>query len=220
MKRVDIEPGTLINLITDISPTLKELYLNEVYLKVNSARHTTTIPLWIGHPFANPNTIVIAQSLRKINLHLDILRVSALGYDDFELDPADLYPEYDLVDPSGEEISFDQRFVDAVMSPEPPTPMETPETTDLPTTAPDSPSEPITQPLPRPREPPTYDVEAFQHLHHNSTSYFKKCIDGHFINHNGHALQELQNIITVADHGMALIAMEMDRTRSAPWTNQ
>jgi len=49
-------------------------------------------------------------------LDLEILRVTGLGYDDFDPDMNSAYPNYDLVDPSGYNISFDQRFVEAVLN--------------------------------------------------------------------------------------------------------
>lgn len=49
--------------------------------------------------------------------------------------------------------------------------------------------------------------------YHNTTSYFKRCIDGYFFNHNEQALKELQNIIQVADRGMSLLQTEIDRAR-------
>lgn len=51
------------------------------------------------------------------------------------------------------------------------------------------------------------------HRYHNTTSYFKRCIDGYFFNHNEKALKELQNIIQVADRGMTLLQTEIDQAR-------
>lgn len=58
-----------------------------------------------------------------------------------------------------------------------------------------------------------YDAEAFQR-YHNTTSKYKRSIDDCFYNHNTHALRELQNLIEVADRGMALISEEIERYRS------
>jgi hypothetical protein len=57
-------------------------------------------------------------------------------------------------------------------------------------------------------KPADYDAEIYQ-LYHNTTSHYKKCIDGHFIDHHEHACRELQNMITVADRGIDLISQEI-----------
>jgi hypothetical protein len=219
-----------------MSTALKELYLNEVYLKVHGARQTSRTPLWIGYPDEHipDDYIWVARSLRNMkDLHLEILRVSGLGYDDYKPDPTSLKPNYDLIDSSSVHMSsseivhtsFDKRFVDAVMSPFG-TASEATITPIADSQLVQSPylngSQTVRSPTNENEEwteKSSYDVEVFQQYHYNSTSYFKKCIDGHFINHNDRALEELQRIITVADHGMALIAEEMDRTRYEPWTN-
>lgn len=121
LKRVDIDPKQLVRLVRDCSETLKELYLVEVYIKVHGAMDLGNIALWIGlqdssRPLA---ACWIAQDLRNMeSLQLDVLRVSGLGYDDFEPDADPLSPNYDLEDPSDLDRSFDQRFVEAVMQPD------------------------------------------------------------------------------------------------------
>lgn len=57
-----------------------------------------------------------------------------------------------------------------------------------------------------------YDAETFQ-KYHNTTSWFKRCIDGYFFNHSDLALKELQSIITVADRGMNILQTEIERAR-------
>ena len=59
-----------------------------------------------------------------------------------------------------------------------------------------------------------FDAETFQR-HHNTTSHFKRSIDGYFTNHNEQALKELQNLVSVADRGMSLISQEIERYRVA-----
>lgn len=236
VKRVDMEPEHLLDLVEQNSTSLKELYLNEVYLKVNSTSQGPLTPLWIGLPgiVSDPDLCLVAESLQKMEgLNLTILRVSSLGYDDFSPDVQSLHPNYDLIDPSGLDISFDKRFVEAVMS-TPVTELEPPLegeplgdlSTDLAliTNNPTDPQQPQNLPATSPTSDgsqrihtplSTYNVEAFQDTHYNSTSHFKKCIDGHFVNHNERALQELQRIISVADHGMALISEEISRSGEA-----
>jgi len=59
-----------------------------------------------------------------------------------------------------------------------------------------------------------YDADTFQR-YHNTTSHFKRSIDGYFTNHNDQALRELQNLISVADRGMTLISQEIERYQGA-----
>jgi hypothetical protein len=239
VKRVDVDPHALIELIRDNSASLRELYLNEVYIKVFGHDQRELTPLWIGHThFPKPETgFWVADELRNMDsLQLELLRVTGLGYDDFEPDRHSPFPNYDLTDPSGMEISFDQRFVEAVLHPPPEKmipPLQFSESPQSPAsshsrsmslpTIPSMLSEPLTSSPPPtilqsyPREPVTYDVEVFQRFH-NTTSHFKSRIDGYFTNHNEQALQELQRIIKVADHGMALISAEIDRTHAAEIT--
>jgi hypothetical protein len=244
VKRVDIDPNALVILIKDNSVSLKELYLNEVYIKVFGSEQREETPLWIGHQDVprHEGCCWVAQALREMEgLQLKILRVTGLGYDDFEPDRSLLHPNYDLIDPSGLDISFDQRFVEAVMKTSDANNVTVPPpTSELPQTS--SETHIVTPPLNLPNmlkplsnpaslseeldlaslthhlKASEYDVEVFQRLRHNSTSHFKRCIDGYFNNHNERALLELQRIIAVADRGMALISDEIDRSHAAEIT--
>jgi hypothetical protein len=126
LRRIDIDPIALERLIEQNSASLKELYLNDVFLKVfeSPERHTTA--LWIGHSSAGPKpqgSCWLADNLRNMeSLNLDVLRVAGLGYNDF--DPStDMQPkEYDFEDPSGLDRPFEQRFVEAVLGRLPPSP--------------------------------------------------------------------------------------------------
>ena len=78
-KRVDIDPRALLGIIKDNSQSLKEVYLNEVYLKVINSSEEEDISLWIGFPIQPlpAQGIWVAQSLRNMeSLHLDILRAT------------------------------------------------------------------------------------------------------------------------------------------------
>lgn len=77
---------------------------------------------------------------------------------------------------------------------------------------PSQPEQHTLPPLNHLRKGEEYDAETFQKSH-NTTSHFKRCIDGYFFNHNEQALKELQNIITVTDRGMTLLSAEIDRAR-------
>jgi hypothetical protein len=176
------------------------------------------------------------------DLKLDVLRATGLGYDDFHPD-RDSMNDFDLVDPMSRNRSFDQRFVEAVLGSEdlitpnasnksesmpPHSSGIIPDSDTIPTsTVPTWPIDQISGPLAldtghdRPvdltpidylRKRKEYDAETFQR-YHNTTSHFKRCIDGYFFNHNEQALKELQKIITVADRGMNLLSAEIDRAR-------
>jgi hypothetical protein len=284
LKRVDIDPNSLISLVTECAGSLKEFYLNEVYLKVRSDNDSSGSSLWLGHADLSraEDVVWVAQDLRKIQgLKLEVLRATGLGYDEFDPETNPLHPSYDLIDYSGRNQPFDQRFVEAVLDyndtalkdaqlpqiatviPEitnlasvlPPGPensevtrvpiygqipeFEQPqqEQTLPPLLQPEAPSDPnqdhphfnqtiagglyiepsqpeqhILPPLNHLRKEKEYDAETFQRSH-NTTSHFKRCIDGYFFNHNEQALKELQNIITVADRGMTLLSAEIDRAR-------
>lgn len=252
LKRVDMDPHALFNLISQLSGTLKELYLNEVYLKVRRTEVLGNTSLWIGYPgIPKPeNCCWLAEDLHNLEtLHLNVLRVTGIGYDDFEPQLRESRSEYDLKDHSGQNRSFDERFVQAVMKGPDPIIMQTitglvnnppiwppivsssiastpsnsrPTSSSSSTSAsPHSSTRPFT-PTDRDakrkeravlhRKMKEYDAETFQR-YHNTTSWFKRCIDGLFFNHNEQALKELQNIITVADRGMTLLQGEIDRAR-------
>jgi hypothetical protein len=292
LKRVDIDPRSLLNLVAESARSLKELYFNEVYLKVGDNNASGGSSLWLGHPDLEKreDVIWVAQDLRKIKtLKLDVLRATGLGYDEFDPETNPMHPAYDLVDYSGRNRPFDQRFVEAVLDFKdvivddtsnsklrsglnaedlPQIAVVIPELTNLTSVLPPESTEdtpgpifgelpqsqqqtlalpPLLQtdpPIPAPvnqvqfnqtiagglyiepsqpeqhtlaplnhlRKEKEYDAETFQRGH-NTTSHFKRCIDGYFFNHNEQALKELQNIITVADRGMTLLSAEIDRAR-------
>jgi hypothetical protein len=248
LKRVDILPGCLLKLIEENAQTLKEIYLHEVYLKVRGALDEEKTSLWIGHPrIERPEDCIwVADELRKLQqgaLKLDILRVTGIGYDDFEPDPNSANPNYDLKDSTDLQRSFDQRFVEAVFGNDDIVMEET--ATSMPHTLPPllahpdaasapvesnilpSLSETLSSNLPGPtlimppktvRELSEYDAETYQRQR-NTTSLMKRCIDGHFFNHNEQALRELQRIITVADRGMHLITEELARAHEVAVEN-
>lgn len=119
LRRIDIDPIALERLIEQNSTSLKELYLNDVYLKVFESPERETTALWIGHGCVEPKppgSYWLADKLRDMeSLNLEVLRVAGLGYNDF--DPStDMQPkDYDFEDPSGLDRPFEQRFVEAVL---------------------------------------------------------------------------------------------------------
>lgn len=219
LKRVDIDPFSFINIVKQSSRSLKEVFLNEVYLKVHGGDGAAKTSLWIGLPdVAKPaNCCWIAEELCDMeDLNLDIIKATGLGYDDFEPLVESALSDYDLKDPTGQERSFDRRFVEKALG--------ISDETDLNHTASDieqSRDVAVDNSSPRSwiqehgnigRSMEDYDSETFQR-HHNTTSHFKRCIDGYFYNKNEGALKELQKVITVADRGMNLLSDEIFRDR-------
>ncbi|KAL2066968.1 hypothetical protein VTL71DRAFT_1392 [Oculimacula yallundae] len=218
LKKIDINPHTFVDLITQISSSLKELYLNQVYLKIRAPSVAQNLPdLWIGgNGPKKADTCWIAEELRAMpDLKLDILRVTCIGYDDFQPAPHAEYPTYDLEDPTGQSRCLDQRFVSAVLNgPDPiPAPEDPEDDTDK--TQTQTQAQAQIQPAsttPHPIDRASFDADTFQRTH-NTTSAYKTSIDGLFTNHNEQALKELQNIITVADRGMNMLTEEIENAR-------
>lgn len=230
LKRVDIHCGALLDLITESSKTLKEIYLHEVFMKVRGTTSSEK-PLWIGHAHIpkSADTCWLAPALRDLEgLQLDVLRVTCLGYDDFDREQRLGNPLYDLQDPTGRNRSFDERFVEAVCASEEilslvatealalgPPPLYDAELPYMGGVGGVNHGQGIILPPSRPSNIPAteYDAETYQREIRNPTSHLKRCIDGYFFNHNEQALKELQNIISVADRGMNIISEEINRSR-------
>ncbi|ATZ54968.1 hypothetical protein BCIN_11g02800 [Botrytis cinerea B05.10] len=207
LKRMDLDPLMLLLLIKETRHSLIELYLNDIGLKVNGSTDRENTSLWIGYQnIQKPDECTwVAPAIRDIEgLNLKVLRVSKLGYDDYSPDLDSETPNYDLDDPTGHNQSFDQRFVEAVMGTKATLPLELAFDTssDM-----EIPHGNVTD---AEVDPSTYDAEAYQKIY-NSTSNYKKSIDGIFCNNNERALRELQNIVSVADRGMALLTREVER---------
>ncbi|KAF7912668.1 uncharacterized protein EAF01_001689 [Botrytis porri] len=207
LKRMDLDPLTLLLLIKETSHSLTELYLNDIGLKVNGSTDRENTSLWIGYQnIEKPDECTwVGLAIRDIEcLNLKILRVSKLGYDDYSPDLDSEHPNYDLDDPTGHNKSFDQRFVEAVMGTKAPLSLEL---VSNPSSEMENPHEKATC---IEVDPNTYDAEIYQ-KRYNTTSNYKKSIDGIFYNNNERALRELQNIVSVADRGMALLTREVER---------
>src|SRR5450432_1408536 len=105
LKRIDIDPSALLKLIEQNSTSLKELYLNEVYLKVMETPDHNVSALWIGHGDAakKPSDCCwLAKRLRDMeSLNLDILRVAGLGYNEFDPIRENHVEVFDFKDPTG-----------------------------------------------------------------------------------------------------------------------
>jgi hypothetical protein len=247
VKRLDIFPKLLVLLIESIKSSLKELYLNQVYLKLGEALQQAHAPRWIGHEnHTKPDgSIWVAQELRDMQgLSLEVLRATGLGYDDYRPATDSTNSEYDLIDSTGANKSFDQRFVEASLSNRflkkavdhtgasghdyMPSAAESEVINDVASLA-GGPNPMDTENaandarLPQIEassrggtllDPADYDVLAYQYGR-NTTSRFHKFIDGRFYNHNDRALKELECIIEMADRGMRMIDAEINMSHAA-----
>ncbi|KAH6678238.1 hypothetical protein B0J14DRAFT_317728 [Halenospora varia] len=236
LRRVDIDPHELLAIIEDCSTTLKELYLIEVYLKLQGDIQPDNHSLWIGHLGHRKSSQArwIAPELRAMeNLVLSVLRATRLGYDCFEAYQNQTNPEYDIKDPSGMDQPFEMRFVEtAIGSRDTPQSKQLDQIIDILPPAHDN-NQPVSDnTMPESASIPdfqnelmdfdgntghsrsrlkrrSYDAESYMR-YHNTTSHYKKSIDGHFNNHNEYALRKLQKLISCADRGMSQLTSERE----------
>jgi hypothetical protein len=118
--RVETWGCNLLSLFRQLSSSLRELRLDQVWLKTAYPAHPhgeSERTLWIGLPNERPqsNHRWIATALREMNLKLRVCRVTSLGYDQYVMGQPEEMPTYDTNDPCGLERSLDQRFVEVVM---------------------------------------------------------------------------------------------------------
>lgn len=207
LKRIEITPDVLIKAAENFGPTLKELYLNEVYLKTEQGREyneDSRNTLWVGMPNQRPGLDCrwVAMELRAAAPQLEICRASFLGYDHYLRDEASAHPEFDLIDPCGLGRSISQRFVEVVTGIQQP---------NMPTGEPvqyfgvDPKQDQLIQQLKvrsKPLSVTDYDTNAYQTAVANTTSIWQKSIDGVFPNCNSNTLDELHYIAETACQGM------------------
>lgn len=226
LKRVDLSPPDFMKMIEDHAESLKELYLNQVSLKLDAADTPFPNFLWIGdRPMTEKNKECtwLAWWLRDVkDLKLDVVRVTGLSYEVFDPNHsvhAQLELNYDLEDPSGKGKSFDQRFVEIATGIAPPI--------CGPKTATKEPASRLTASRLRnlalsniyhmctaPDEPKdAWDAEEYQETK-NSTSRWHRCIDGTFSNQNEEALRQLRKTIELADRGWNIREADAERFRN------
>ncbi|OLN81102.1 hypothetical protein CCHL11_09688 [Colletotrichum chlorophyti] len=212
LKRVEITPTVLRRAARNFGCTLRELYLNEVYLKAEQGRNLNEDSrqiLWVGLPNQRPSLEDdwVAMTVRESCPHLQICRASFLGYDLYTRDdlppsPASSSPEFDFIDPCGLGRTVAQRFVEVVLGyDQPPQPDGTP-VCYLPTL--ESNDYLLMETRPRLYAPRVteYDVNAYQTAVRNTTSRWQRSIDGVFPNCNSGTLEELHYIAETACQGM------------------
>jgi hypothetical protein len=208
LRRVEVLPTFFRSLARNFGSTLKELYLNEVYLKAETGvifNQDTSRTLWIGLPNQRPalGCHWIATILRESLPNLQICRAAFLSYDLYlREDASDLSHEFDFYDPCLEQRSFSQRFVEVVMGIK---------------QGPGADGEPVRY-LPEdekndhllkelvicngPMWLTDYDCNAYQTAVANPTSAWYKSIDGLFTNCNNNTLDDLHFIADTACQGM------------------
>jgi hypothetical protein len=183
-------------MIKHASPTLKKLFLNEVYLKIaNSNHHVQSVPkdMWVGQPgqTKHTNSRWVAEELFAMStLQLDVLRVHALGYDMID-DSTNSQNEFcpDIQDPAGLNRDLDERFVFVA-------------THGMKQLSGDNVR------LPRDQ----YDVGAYAGNGRNMVpSQAKFMVDGFFTHTKEAGLNELATIIDLVDKGMEHLNAEIAR---------
>ncbi|KAI1641178.1 hypothetical protein F4809DRAFT_587620 [Biscogniauxia mediterranea] len=125
LRSLEIHPADLMDLFRIVSGSLKELYLDHVYLKSivrgNGSTPEREVSYWVGPPNIPPpstGAVWVAPRLREMIRDLRVCRATNLGYDRY-LDgtwarPLNEAPTYDIADPCGLSRSLSQRFVEVV----------------------------------------------------------------------------------------------------------
>lgn len=232
LKRLELGPDVLPSMARAFGPTLRELYLNEVYLKAEQGRHVnpeSTQFLWVGLPNQRPgpDDLWMAMLIRSRCRSLRVCRAAFLGYDQLIRDDvlhhngpapdgqddgpaatlAFASPEFDFLDPSGLGRSVAQRFVEVVLGiaqPCAPPPDGRP-IAYLPPRPEDDDLLDALRPRPAALRVADYDANAYQTVVHNPTSRWQRSIDGVFPNCNSGTLEELHYIAETASRGMSEI---------------
>ncbi|PKS10534.1 hypothetical protein jhhlp_002287 [Lomentospora prolificans] len=208
LKRVEISADFFSSTLEIFGTTLRELFLNEVYLKVSGSGPGEINPskvLWVGIPNVcpNENDIWVAHVVRENLPKLRICRASQLGYD-FHGTEAELEAcqNFDLDDPCGLKRSVSRRFVEVATNFGQPN-LDTGEPC---TIRPYGVSTSIwtrqLKPAPKRMRPSEWDTIAYQSLVSNPTSAWLRSIDESFPNCNKGTLDELHAIAQTACTGM------------------
>ncbi|OTA94271.1 hypothetical protein M434DRAFT_71472 [Hypoxylon sp. CO27-5] len=212
LSQVEVMGCDLLSMFKCFSNSLRELYLDGVYLKtVYSAESPDDInnTLWIGLPNVRPppNHRWVATYLRQIKAQLRVCRVANLGYDQYIMDeePIENNATYDLIDPSGLSRSIEQRFVEVATGiKQAPAPDDSPVSYFPEEEWQDSWALADRE---RPSNMRIDDWHASYYLstQRNPTSAWQKSIDGQFANCNQFTLNALHNFADNAFNGMTLL---------------
>ncbi|KAI2607091.1 uncharacterized protein GGS25DRAFT_494329 [Hypoxylon fragiforme] len=123
LRQVEVMASGLLSMFNSFESSLRELYLEDVYLKTvynTEAPEDANDILWIGLPNVRPQPHHrwIATYLRQLRMQLRVCRVANLGYDQYvvgeepSVEDNSVGATYDLLDPTGLSRSFSQRFVE------------------------------------------------------------------------------------------------------------
>ncbi|KAK1839777.1 hypothetical protein CCHR01_17602 [Colletotrichum chrysophilum] len=212
LKRVEVTPEVLRCAARNFGCTLREFYLNEVYLKAEQGQNLNEDSkqiLWIGLPNQRPglDDDWMAMTIRESCPKLQICRASFLGYDLYTRDdlppsPAPSSPDFDFIDPCGLGRSIAQRFVEVALGYAQPPAMDGSPVSYLPALSSNDYLLKQTRPRARALRVTEYDVNAYQTAVRNVTSGWHRSIDGVFPNCNSGTLEELHYIAETACQGM------------------
>lgn len=210
LKRLEVCPQFLSRMAESFGPTLQELYLNQVYLKVeqsNDWNQDSQKVLWVGMPNQRPTEDCqwIAMTLRCAMRQLRICRASFLAYDLYLREDMSDQPELDFIDPCGLGRSVSQRFVEVVMGIHQPNTLSRDPAEYLPVDAQYDHLLHDMKPRTRALAVVEYDTNAYQTAVANTTSEWHRSIDGVFPNCNANTLDELHYIAETACQGMNLV---------------
>lgn len=209
LKRVEISADFFSSARSIFGKTLRELFLNEVYLKVSGTEPDQTHPfkvLWVGLPNTRPREgdIWVAHVIRENLPKLRVCRASRLGYDFYGTEAGlEACQNFDLDDPCGLKRTLARRFVEVVTGYDQPK-LESGEPCIM-----LSPQREHSQvwkeelkPVSKRMRPSEWDTIAYQSLVANPTSAWLRSIDGIFPNCNKGTLDELHAIAQTACTGM------------------
>lgn len=214
LKRVEIAPDFLLRCAQNFGSSLAELYLSEVFLKVEQSQswnEDSTKVLWVGLPNVRPpeEGSWIAMELRCAMPNLRVCRAAFLAYDQYVRDSNLCNPEFDLIDPCDMGRCISHRFVEVVMGIKQ---RNTPGGEPVEYLPRDSARDDLVRTLTPHREgaegsyieplETDYNTNAYQMAIANPTSRWYKGIDGSFPNCNPGTLSRLHYIAETACQGM------------------
>lgn len=209
LRRIDLDPHFFTKAAVSFGPTLRELYLNKVCMRLSledEEDDPSSMDLWVGLPNVRPaaHNRWIAQLVRMRFPELRVCRATHLSYDYFGLaEHWERLGGLDIDDPCGLGRDLARRFVEVVMGYEQPE-MEVGGPCemlpyDICEALPDAPFHPIPtlkplRPAPKNMHPSSWDVVMYHELVANPTSSWLDSIDGRFPNSRATGAKALRDI--------------------------
>lgn len=218
LRRMELSPDVLVRIVQNLGATLEQLFLNEVYLKLEQSQtynRDSKQMLWVGIPNQRPPAegqgVWVAMAIRCVAPNLRVCRASALAYDRYLREDVPGTPDFDFIDPCGLSRTVSQRFVEVASGIRQPNMPNGDPVEYLPADAShDHLVAAALKPRTRPPRLVDYDTATYQMDVANTTSEHLRGIDGTFCNLNSNTLDELHYIAETACRGMN----EMQRRRS------